>query len=291
MYNTGIRYSGNYRNPANDTVLSGEKGKGKPVSQATLRKSSPLTVAGLNSEGSDASLENFNDASEASSGNAGVKEAKSTVFLNRDIQQTEPGSWHRILQTSYRNSNRASVTLGLAAGVVGGVSGGPGGAMFGMSVGSSLGAHLGAVSGIVQECSKTPSVDETTGAVPEQDIHPSAEENHFAGHVIEVIDHAGHHAAMGSIAVGVTALLTSLATGNPIPIALHAAGVYSGAAWAFGLTTGTTSWVRQHVQRSAEVLQREQQTSPGDIELLPWKEVEKIEEKGKIETEREAIPR
>jgi len=134
---------------------------------------------------------------------------------------------------------------------------------------------LGALSGVVQEYARTPG-DETAIAAPEQTDHDVAVENHFSEHVIQVVDHAGHHAAMGSIAVGVAALLTSLATGNPMPVALHVAGIYSGAAWAFGLTTGTAKWLQQHIQRSAETSQREEQTSPGDIELPTWSVVDEL---------------
>ncbi|MBX9577375.1 MAG: hypothetical protein K2W97_02735 [Chthoniobacterales bacterium] len=265
MYNTGIRFSSSYRDISNDTVLSNQSGEGKPVSPVTSKKLSPSTVSGLEGEGSDTNSESVGGFSEISS-TGSAEGAEKTIFLDQEIQQVEPSALtKRMLSTSYRNSNRGAVVLGLAGGVVGG--------FFGMSVGSSLGTHLGALSGVIQEYARTPG-DETAIADSEQTDHDVAGENHFSEHVIQVVDHAGHHAAMGSIAVGVVALLTSLATGNPMPVAFHAAGVCSGAAWAFGLTTGTAKWLQQHAQRSAETLQREEQTSPGDIELSNWKVVE-----------------
>lgn len=282
-----MRFSSSYRNTSNDTVLSDQRGKEKPVSPAIRKESSLLSL----SDGGDGhtSTEELSDVSGTSPVSFNKEEQKSAIFLNQDIQQTEPSSLtKRMLSTSYRNSNRAAVALGVAGGVAGAASG-PAGAMFGMSVGSSVGTHLGALIGAVQEYSKTSPAGETGDAASGEPLHDIPEGNHFSNHVIQVVDHAGHHAALGSIGVGVAALLTSLVTGNPIPVALHAAGVYSGAAWAFGLTTGTAIWLRQHVQRSAEVLQREQQTSPGDIEMRPWKMVEETQNKKKIETEHEVI--
>ena len=261
MYNTDIRFSRSYRDTSNDTVLSDQSGKGKPVSPVTLRKLSPSTVSGLESGGSDNNSEIADSFSETNSVGS-AEGAEKTIFLNQEIQQVESSSLtKRMLSTSYRNSNRGAVASGLAGGVVGG--------FFGMSVGSSLGTHMGALIGAVQEYAKTPG-DEIVIAAREQTDHDVAGGNHFSEHVIQVVDHAGHHAAMGSIAVGAAALLTSLATGNPMPVALDVAGVYSGAAWAFGLTTGTAKWLQQHIQRSAEKLQHEQQASPGDIELPSW---------------------
>lgn len=255
-----MRYgSGNYQN--NNTVPSGQSGKGKPVSPATLKKNSPSTVLELESEGSDTSSEIADNFSKTNS----IESAEGTeknLFSNQDIHQVETSSRASdILKASYIKSNRAAVALGLVGGVVGGC--------FGMSVGSSVGTHGGFAAGVLQEYLSSPPVAETGDAAREQSDHDVAGENHFSSHVIQVVDHAGHHAAVGSIGVGVAALLISLATGNPIPAALHAAGIYSGAAWMFGLTTGTASWLRQHVQRSADAAQREQATSPGDIELLP----------------------
>ncbi|MEI6416564.1 MAG: hypothetical protein WCO92_02460 [Verrucomicrobiota bacterium] len=262
MSNTGISFSRSYLDTSNGTVLSDHSGKGKRVSPVTSRKLSPATVSELGSETNSKITDGFLETSSTGSAEGSGK----TIFLDQEIKRVDSSSLtKRIFSTSYRNSNRGAVALGLAGGVVGG--------FFGMSVGSTLGTYFGALSGVVQEYPRTPG-DEIAIATPEQPLHDIAEGNHFSGHVIQVVDHAGHHAAMGSVAVGVAALLISLATGNPLPIALHAAGVYSGAAWAFGLTTGTAKWLQQHAQRSAETLQREQRTSPGDIELPTWKVVE-----------------
>ena len=261
MYNTDIRFSRSYRDTSNDTVLSDQSGKGKPVSPVTSRKLSPSTVSGLESRDSDAGSE-ITDGFLETSSTGSAEGSEKTIFLDQEIQQVESSALtKRMMSTGYRNSNRGAVVLGLAGGAVGG--------FFGMSVGSSVGTHMGALIGAVQEYAKTPG-DEIAIAAREQTDHDVAGGNHFSEHVIQVVDHAGHHAAMGSIAVGAAALLTSLATGNPMPVALDVAGVYSGAAWAFGLTTGTAKWLQQHIQRSAEKLQHEQQASPGDIELPSW---------------------
>ncbi|MCX6958149.1 MAG: hypothetical protein NT164_06405 [Verrucomicrobiae bacterium] len=245
MNNTGISFSGSSPNTSNGTVLSDHDEKRKSVSPVTSRKLSPPTLSELGSETNSKITDGFLETSSTGSAEGSGK----NIFSEQAIERVDSSSLTRILSTSYRNSNRGAVALGFAGGVVGG--------FFGMSVGSSLGTYLGALSGVVQEYRRTPG-DEIAIATPEQPLHDIAEGNHFSGHVIQVVDHAGHHAAMGSVAVGVAALLISLATGNPFPVAIHVAGVYSGAAWAFGLTTGTAKWLQQHAQRSAETLQREQ---------------------------------
>jgi hypothetical protein len=198
------------------------------------------------------------------------KNQEGTVFLNRNVAQTETDSLtKRVLNSSYRNSNRAAVALGLAGGVLGGVHGGAQGAMFAMSVGSSFGTHLGALTGAIGECSSSSEASEVTSASSQPQSHDIAESNHFLGRVIQVVDHAGHHAAVGSIGVGVATLFGSLVAGNSLPVVFHVAGVYSGATWAFGLTTGTTQWILQHLERSQDQFQRDQRSSLGDIELTP----------------------
>lgn len=74
----------------------------------------------------------------------------------------------------------------------------------------------------------------------------------FLGHVIQVVDHAGHHAAIGSIGAGVLTLAASLASANPLLVAFHIAGVYSGAAWSLGLTTGSAHWLLRHIHRAGD---------------------------------------
>lgn len=273
MYTTDMRFNRSYRTTSNDTVLSDQNGKGKPVLPAILRKTSPLTVSGLESESVAASEDSDIFSEEGSVSSVGGTEKN--LFSNQEIQQVETSSLReRMLSAGYRNSNRGAVALGLAGGAVAG--------FVGMTVGSSIGTHSGALIGALQEYSKIPG-DEIAIAVPEQGDHDVAQGNHFSEHVIQVVDHAGHHAAVGSIGVGVAALLTALATGNPMPVAFHAAGVYSGAAWGFGLVTGTASWIRRHVQRSSDAAQREQKNSPGDIELRRL-ENGKIQDARKIET-------
>ena len=281
-----FRISNSYSNTSKDTYPSNQSGKGKSVLPAVWKGSSPSTLS--ESEDGHTSLENFSEAS-ATSPVSFEEEQKSIIFSSQDIQQTESASLsRRMLSAGYRNGNRGAVGVGLAGALVGGVVGGSQGAAMGMTVGSSIGTHMGVLSGAIQEYSSPSPVAETGNAAAEQSFHDVPEGNHFSGHVIQVVDHAGHHAAMGSIAVGVAAFLASLATGNPMPVALHVAGIYSGAAWAFGLTTGTAKWLQQHAQRSVETLQREQKSSPGDIELPAWKVVETPGDK-RIETENKVI--
>ena len=267
MYTTDLRFNGSYRNTStsNETALSDQKGKGKPSSPAIGEESSPLILS--KNEDGYTSEKDLSNVSTKSSVSAEAEKCKGSVFFNKDIQQVESSSRASdIFKASYTSSNRGAVALGITGGIIGLIHG-PSGAMLGTSIGSSIGTHSGALIGALQEYSKPLPVEEVTHTNPEEDFHPDAETNPFLGHVIQVVDHAGHHAAMGSIGVGIAALLTSLATGNPLPVAVHVAGIYSGAAWMFGLTTGSTSWIRQKMQHSADVLQREQKFSPGDIEL------------------------
>lgn len=192
---------------------------------------------------------------------------KKELFSGKKVDQVETSSRsYEILKAGYRNSNRGAVGLGLAGGVVGGVLQGGPGVLYGMSFGSSVGTHLGALSGAIIE-SYNPS-DKKEIADPEERAL-NAINNRFFGHLVQLSDEAGHHAALGSIAFGGGTVVASLATGNPLPVALHAACLISGATWAFGLTTGSAHWMIQHLQRSQEIGDRERVSSPGDIELQP----------------------
>ncbi|MBM3856716.1 MAG: hypothetical protein FJ390_01985 [Verrucomicrobia bacterium] len=280
MY-TDIRFGSAYRNPNNDSFFSDRSGgkkinqQGSPSLPISLKSENVTTskIPSENEKGSNISsdLESVSDK----------QSEKENVFAGQEIQQVETSSrTSDILKAGYTSSNRAAVALGLTGGLVGGILKGPPGAAFGMSVGSSAGSHLGAIGGVLMESSKSPVNEQ--GVDPEQSAL-DAVNNPFFGHAVALVDHAAQHATAGSIGVGVAALLASLATGNPFPVAFHAAGVYSGATWAFGLTTGSAHWLLQHLERSEERLQREQISSPGDIELRPFtstslKEVENHED-------------
>jgi hypothetical protein len=175
-------------------------------------------------------------------------------FEQHEIQQTErsPHAAH-IAQNAYLYSNRFAVTLGVAGGIVAGP--------MGMTIGSTVGTHAGALVGASLEYFNPTSENQTktsSSDVPNAN-NPATHEVIF-NHVVEAVDHAGHHAAIGSIGVGITALLTSLATGNPMPTVLHVAGVYSGAAWGLGLTTGTASWLCGVLQRSSDEVASEKKS-------------------------------
>ncbi len=254
MY-TDIRYGSAYRNPGGNNFMPTQDGEKKVDARGSFSSLETSTTAEDCSE-----KDVFSEVSSVHSTEAGKKE----VFLGRAIEQVEASSTSsNILKATYRSSNRGAVTFGLAGGLVGGLLQGGAGVALGMSVGSSVGANLGLAGGVLLESYKS-SDEETTN--PEE-CALDASNNRFFGHVVELFDEAGHHAAVGSIGVGVGALVASLIAGNPLPVALHVAGVYSGATWAFGLTTGSAHWILQHLQQSEERLQCEQSSSPGDMEL------------------------
>lgn len=208
--------------------------------------------------------------------NSLIKWTEENFFSDQKIEQVQPSRWNRIWNAAYRDGNRGAVTLGLAGGIVGGAFSGPSGAMFGMSVGSGLGSHLGALGGSIQEYSALPPGE--TEPIPFRSRFHRASSDLFLGHVIQVVDHAGHHAAIGSIGAGVLTLAASLASANPLLVAFHIAGVYSGAAWSLGLTTGSAHWLLRHIHRAGdqqlfpEQKQSDLEEEQSEIELVERKE-------------------
>lgn len=264
MY-TDIRYGSFSQSLNRETLASHQTQDQKKIDQFNCSSQSPLQ-----SEEGETATETLSENSSVVS----EKGQRPELFLGREIEQVEPSSFAcDLLKAGYRSSNRTAVSFGLAGGIVGGIHGGPGGASFGMSVGSTFGANLGGVIGIVEKCSTLTHTHGIEEESLEQDFQDVTQSDHFLDHAVQVVDHAGHQASIGSIGVGLAVLIGSLATGAPLIAAFHTAGVYSGAAWAFGLTTGSAHWTLRHLQESEHRAAVEQQLSSGDIELSPLKSV------------------
>lgn len=274
-----FRLSSTYPNGGGSISLSDQHAE-KKGGKVDIQRSTTPSLS-LESDQETIMTEGFSEsgddiASEVSSANPPGSENK-TSFLGQEMQQVEHSSrTYALLKAGYRNSNRAAVALGVTGGLAGGILHGPGGAAFGMSLGSSVGSHLGAVGGVLMECSKPSPKEEVND--PEEGTHDVTAHARFFGHTVQLVDQAGHHAAVGSIGVGVGVLATSLVTGSSFLSAIHIAGVYSGVTWAFGLTTGSAHWLLEHLERSKETLQREQTSYPGDIELSPLRPFKSEEE-------------
>ena len=120
MYTTDLRFNGSYRNTStsNETALSDQKGKGKPISLAIGEESSPLILS--KNEDSYTSEKDLSNVSTKSSVSAEAEKCKGSVFFNKDIQQVESSSRASdIFKASYTSSNRGAVALGITGGIIG----------------------------------------------------------------------------------------------------------------------------------------------------------------------------